>query len=82
MILTRSFPPILDANHIPFLLSRDASVIGTLHSHVARAYPVWRDVVPHPGARVAGSPRPRAGADADAAAAHDGQGGDLCDDRG
>lgn len=34
----------LDANHLPFHLLRDEGELGTLHAHVARANPVWRDV--------------------------------------
>ncbi|HET9626649.1 MAG TPA: FMN-binding negative transcriptional regulator [Kofleriaceae bacterium] len=34
----------LDANHIPFHLVRDGSPLGTLHAHVARKNPVWREV--------------------------------------
>jgi transcriptional regulator len=33
----------LDANHIPFLLHDDPAPHGTLHGHVARANPVWRE---------------------------------------
>lgn len=32
-----------DANHIPFLVSPEPAPFGTLHGHVARANPVWRD---------------------------------------
>lgn len=35
----------LDANHIPLHLDAAASPLGTLRGHVARANPVWRDVV-------------------------------------
>lgn len=34
----------LDANHIPFDLNRSKGENGTLHCHVARNNPVWRDV--------------------------------------
>ncbi|GAB2174780.1 FMN-binding negative transcriptional regulator [Dongia sp. agr-C8] len=34
----------MDANHIPFHLSRDEGPSGTLHCHVARANPVWQDI--------------------------------------
>jgi transcriptional regulator len=34
----------LDANHIPFHLESQAGTFGVLHSHVARANPVWTDV--------------------------------------
>ena len=36
-------PTGLDANHIPFLVSPGPPPFGTLHGHVARANPVWRD---------------------------------------
>jgi transcriptional regulator len=36
----------LDANHIPFLFADSASGVGTLHGHIARANPLWREVVP------------------------------------
>jgi transcriptional regulator len=34
----------LDANHIPFELNRGEGQFGVLHSHVARANPVWQDI--------------------------------------
>lgn len=34
----------LDANHLPFILLPDQGEQGTLHAHVARANPVWRNV--------------------------------------
>ena len=34
----------LDANHLPFHLESREGALGTLHSHVARANPVWQDV--------------------------------------
>lgn len=34
----------LDANHIPFELDRRQGEYGVLHSHVARANPVWQDI--------------------------------------
>lgn len=34
----------LDANHIPFELDKSNSALGILHSHVARANPVWQDI--------------------------------------
>jgi transcriptional regulator len=34
----------LDANHIPFELDRSQGRHGVLHSHVARANPVWQDI--------------------------------------
>lgn len=33
----------LDANHIPFLVSAEPAPFGTLHGHLARANPLWRD---------------------------------------
>ena len=33
----------LEANHIPFEVHPDPAPFGTLHAHVARANPVWRD---------------------------------------
>ena len=37
----------LDANHIPFLLlAEPTSAVATLHGHIARANPLWRDLVP------------------------------------
>lgn len=36
-------PNGLDANHIPFLVKPAEGPYGTLHGHVARANPVWRD---------------------------------------
>ena len=37
-------PNGLDANHIPFELEAGQGPSGTLHAHVARANPVWREV--------------------------------------
>ena len=34
----------LDANHIPFHLTRDQGPHGTLACHVARANPLWQDI--------------------------------------
>jgi transcriptional regulator len=34
----------LDANHIPFELKKREGQLGVLHSHVARANPVWQDI--------------------------------------
>ncbi|MGX9576712.1 FMN-binding negative transcriptional regulator [Mesorhizobium sp. f-mel] len=34
----------LDANHIPFELSKEQGHLGVLHSHVARANPIWQDL--------------------------------------
>src|SRR5262245_37484165 len=36
-------PGGLDANHIPFLMHSGAGAYGTLHGHVPRANPVWRE---------------------------------------
>jgi len=35
-----------DANHIPFLVAQTAGAAATLHGHIARANPLWRDVAP------------------------------------
>jgi len=35
----------LDANHIPFVCADTGSGVGTLHGHIARANPLWRDGV-------------------------------------
>jgi transcriptional regulator len=37
----------LDANHIPFLVQSDPAPYGTLHGHIARANPLWRDFSPN-----------------------------------
>ncbi len=37
----------LDANHIPFLVHSDPAPYGTLHGHIARANPLWRDFSHH-----------------------------------
>jgi transcriptional regulator len=37
-------PDGLDANHIPFLIDAEPAPFGTLHGHVARANPVWREL--------------------------------------
>ncbi|RKE39005.1 PaiB family negative transcriptional regulator [Paraburkholderia sp. BL23I1N1] len=34
----------LDANHLPFELASGEGELGVLHTHVARANPVWQDV--------------------------------------
>lgn len=34
----------LDANHLPFELTRDEGELGVLHAHVARANPLWQNV--------------------------------------
>jgi transcriptional regulator len=36
----------LDANHIPFHLSKVPAPFGRLRGHVARANPMWRDLAP------------------------------------
>lgn len=36
------------ANHLPFLLDRNAGRHGTLQAHVARGNPVWRDIEASP----------------------------------
>jgi len=33
----------LDANHIPLLVRAEPAPFGTLHGHIARANPLWRD---------------------------------------
>ena len=33
----------LDANHIPFVFAGTGSAVGTLHGHIARANPLWRE---------------------------------------
>lgn len=35
----------LTADHIPFLIERDAGELGTLRGHVARANPVWKEAL-------------------------------------
>ena len=42
-LVTRG-PDGFDANHIPFELDPGQGPSGTLHAHVARANPVWREV--------------------------------------
>jgi len=34
----------LDANHLPFEMETDSDSLGRLHTHVARANPIWRDI--------------------------------------
>jgi transcriptional regulator len=34
----------LDANHVPFYLEPAQGTCGSLHAHVARANPIWREV--------------------------------------
>ncbi len=36
----------LDANHIPLVLHADPAPLGTLHGHVSRANPLWREASP------------------------------------
>ena len=36
----------LDANHIPLVLQADPAPLGTLHGHVSRANPLWREASP------------------------------------
>jgi len=38
-------PSGLDANHLPFHLSGEPAPLGTLRGHVARANPLWREIV-------------------------------------
>jgi transcriptional regulator len=35
----------LDANHIPFVFADTGTAAGTLHGHIARANPLWREGV-------------------------------------
>jgi len=35
----------LEANHIPFVFADTGSAVGTLHGHIARANPLWREGV-------------------------------------
>jgi len=42
-LVTRG-PNGFDANHIPFEMEAEQGPFGTLHAHVARANPVWREV--------------------------------------
>ena len=35
----------LDANHIPFVCADTGNAVGTLHAHIARANPLWREGV-------------------------------------
>ncbi len=44
-ILVTQGPSGLDANHLPFELETREGSLGVLHIHVARANPVWRDLV-------------------------------------
>lgn len=43
-IIVTNGPQGMDANHIPFELEAGQGPKGTLHGHVARANPVWREV--------------------------------------
>jgi transcriptional regulator len=36
----------LDANHLPFEIDTESGPFGTLHCHVSRSNPVWRDFSP------------------------------------
>ena len=45
-------PRGLIANAVPFLLLAEASKLGTLRAHVARANPQWRDLRENPDALV------------------------------
>ena len=42
----------LEANHIPLLIADTAGAGATLHGHIARANPLWRDVSPNAHALV------------------------------
>jgi transcriptional regulator len=43
-ILVTGGAATLDANPVPFLLDAEASVLGTLRAHVARANAIWREL--------------------------------------
>ena len=43
-------PHGLDANHVPFEVDPEPAPFGTLRCHVARANPVWRDLLSETGA--------------------------------
>src|SRR5690349_9743682 len=43
-ILVTHGPSGLDANHLPFELETRQGSLGVLHTHVARANPVWREI--------------------------------------
>ena len=45
-ILVTSGPSGLVANHVPFLIDPEASRLGTLRAHVARANPLWKESDP------------------------------------
>lgn len=38
----------IDANHIPFIVNPDPPPLGTLRGHIARANPLWRNLVDSP----------------------------------
>ena len=44
--LVTTGPSGLVANHVPFLIDPEASRLGTLRAHVARANPVWKETDP------------------------------------
>jgi len=50
--LVTATPSGLDANHIPLLVAETAGAAATLHGHIARANPLWREVVPDAAALV------------------------------
>jgi transcriptional regulator len=45
-ILVTVGPSGLVANHVPFLIDPEASKLGTLRAHIARANPLWREFDP------------------------------------
>lgn len=42
----------LDANHLPFEFHPDQGSCGTLHAHIARANPLWKEVASEPAVMV------------------------------
>ena len=44
--LVTTGPSGLVANHVPFLIDPEASRLGTLRAHVARANPLWKEADP------------------------------------
>jgi transcriptional regulator len=42
----------LEANHLPLLVAETAGAAATLHGHIARANPLWRDAAPNAQALV------------------------------
>ena len=50
--LVTATPSGLDANHIPLLVAETAGAAATLHGHIARANPLWREAVPDAAALV------------------------------